>query len=64
MTDIKTLGPAELGKLLHKKEATIRVDSHRRPESLPPRLDIPSSRKLLWLETDVIDWLKKRKRIK
>ena len=46
-----------IAELLHKTPDTVRVDLGRRPKSLPPRLVIPDSRKLLWLESDVIAWI-------
>lgn len=56
-TPPKVVGPDYLVPLLHRTEETIRVDARRRPESLPPRLVIPGSTKLLWLESDVLEWL-------
>lgn len=56
---LKTLGPEDLAPLLHRSVTTIKVDCRRRPQSLPPRLRIPGSSKLLWLETDVVQWLQK-----
>ena len=57
MTTPNVVGPEYLVPLIHRCVATIKVDARRRPESLPPRLLIPGSSKLLWLETDVHDWL-------
>lgn len=54
---LKVVGPEYLVPLLHKQVSTIRVDASRRPESLPPRLLIPGSTKLLWLESDVLAWI-------
>ncbi len=51
------VGPEYLAPLLHREVITIKADARRRPESLPPRLLIPGSAKLLWLESDVIEWL-------
>jgi hypothetical protein len=51
------VGPEYLVPLIHRTVATIKVDARRRPESLPPRLKIPGSSKLLWLESDVMEWL-------
>lgn len=51
------VGPEYLVPLLHRNLSTIKVDARRKPESLPPRLMIPGSSKLLWVEQDVIDWL-------
>ena len=55
--DIKVVGPEYLVPLIHRAVATIKVDLRRRPESLPPRLLIPGSTKILWLESDVLAWL-------
>jgi len=57
----KLVGPEYLASLLHKTVATIRADAQRRPQSLPPRMRIPDSRKLLWLEEDVMKWLDKHR---
>lgn len=53
----KLLNSSDLAKLLHKTKRTVEVDVTRRPESLPPRLRMPGSRKVLWLESDVHKWL-------
>ena len=55
------LGPADLAKLLHRSVETIKSDARRRPEVLPPRFKIPGSRRLVWLETDVIAWVERTK---
>ena len=51
------VGPEYLVPLLHRTIKTIRVDATRRPASLPPRLLIPGSSKLLWVEADVLEWI-------
>lgn len=53
----RVVGPEYLVPILHRSLSTIKVDARRRPESLPPRLHIPGSAKLLWLEPDVVEWL-------
>lgn len=55
--ELKTMGPSELGKIIGRATSTIKKDSSTRPETLPPRLVIPGSKKLLWREVDVIAWL-------
>jgi len=55
---LKTLGPEDLAPLLRRSAETIKVDCRRRPESLPPRLKIPGSNRLMWLEEDVVKWLR------
>lgn len=57
MTPLTTVGPEYLVPFLHRSLATIKSDVRRKPESLPPRLVIPGSSKLLWLESDVLTWL-------
>lgn len=59
LDEVKLLGADELSALLRRTPRTIKADATRRPESLPPRFNIPGTRKLLWLESDVIEWLKK-----
>lgn len=58
MSTVKTLTPEDLAPILGRSVATIKADSRRKPESLPPRLRIPGSRKLLWLEEDVQAWIR------
>lgn len=58
-TPPRVVGPEYLAPLVHRTVATIKVDARRKPESLPPRLAIPYSGKLLWLESDVHAWLNK-----
>ena len=53
----KVVGPEYLVPLVHRSVETIKVDARRKADSLPPRLKIPGSTKLLWLESDVIKWL-------
>jgi hypothetical protein len=56
---LKTLSPEDLAVLLHRSVSTIKTDCRRRPQTLPPRLRIPGSTRLMWLEADVLDWLEK-----
>lgn len=56
---IKTLTAEDLASLLHRTVETIKTDARRRPETLPPRLRIPGSNKLMWLESDVVEWINK-----
>jgi predicted DNA-binding transcriptional regulator AlpA len=58
MSEVKTLTPEDLSPLLGRAVSTIKTDARRKPESLPPRLRIPGSKKLLWLESDVVEWLR------
>ncbi len=60
MTDaLKTLTAEDLSPLLGRAVSTIKTDVRRRPETLPPRLRIPGSTRLIWLERDVIAWIDK-----
>lgn len=53
----KLLDASDLARLLRKSKRTVEVDVTRRPSALPPRLRIPGSRKVLWLEEDVYKWI-------
>lgn len=53
----KTLGPDDLALVLRRTVETIKTDCRRKPHSLPPRLKIPGSTRLIWLEADVIAWM-------
>ncbi|NCW85975.1 MAG: hypothetical protein EBV69_07705 [Oxalobacteraceae bacterium] len=55
--ELKTMTIDELAPLLKRDVETLRRDLNRRPESLPPKLMIPGSRRLVWLEQDVKAWL-------
>ena len=55
--EVKFVGVEFIAELFHKTPATVRADIARRPKSLPPRLIIPDSRRLLWLESDVMAWI-------
>jgi predicted DNA-binding transcriptional regulator AlpA len=58
MTDRPNIvGPEYIAELLGMEVSTIKVDARRKPESLPPRLELPGHRKLRWVEADVIAWL-------
>lgn len=59
MTSLKTLTAEDLAPLLGRAVSTIKTDVRRRPETLPPRLQIPGSTRLLWLEQDVVEWIEK-----
>lgn len=54
----RIVGPEYLAPILHKEIATIKLDASRKPHTLPPRRKPPGCSKLLWLEQDVIDWVK------
>ena len=51
------VGPEYLSSLLKRTVDSIRADASRRPKSLPPRLILPETRKLMWVEADVLKWL-------
>lgn len=65
IANIKMLRAEDLAPLLGRAASTIKTDARRRPESLPPRLRIPGSNRLMWLESDVVEWIdEQRKRSK
>ncbi|WP_232290863.1 helix-turn-helix transcriptional regulator [Polaromonas naphthalenivorans] len=47
----------ELAGLLGRSPQTIRKDLSRKPEAVPPRLQLPGTRLLRWRLVDVTDWL-------
>lgn len=59
--EIETIGVEGLAKALQKEPSTIYMDVSRRPESLPPRLLIPNSNRLVWRVKDVAEWMEERK---
>lgn len=56
---LKMMTAEDLAPLLGRAVSTIKVDARRRPQSLPPRLRIPGSRRLVWLEADVVAWFER-----
>lgn len=58
---MQTLKASDLARLLGREESTIKADANRRPHTLPPRLHIPGTRSLLWLEEDVHAWLRQQR---
>jgi hypothetical protein len=55
--ELKTMTIEDLAPLLHRDPKTLMRDVHLRPDSLPPHLIIPHSKRILWLEQDVRAWL-------
>lgn len=59
---IKILKAEDLAPLLGRAASTIKTDVRRRPESLPPRLKIPGSNRVQWLEADVVEWIEEQRK--
>lgn len=57
--NIRMLRPEDLAPLLNRAVSTIKTDVRRRPETLPPRFKIPGSNRVMWLESDVLEWIQK-----
>jgi predicted DNA-binding transcriptional regulator AlpA len=55
--DNRLIDLQELASLLGRSTKTIRNDLQRRPEAVPPRLLLPSTRLLRWRLVDVTAWL-------
>jgi predicted DNA-binding transcriptional regulator AlpA len=47
----------DLAKRIHKSVASIRSDVCRKPHALPPMCRLPGTKRLLWREEDVTQWL-------
>lgn len=54
---MRTLTVEDLATLLKRSVSTIKSDVSRRPDTLPPRLVVPGSKAVMWLEADVHAWL-------
>lgn len=59
---LKMLKAEDLAPLLGRAVSTIKTDVRRRPETLPPRLKIPGSNRLVWVEADVIEWINEQRK--
>lgn len=57
---MKTLTIRDLSPVLKKTEATIRSDMVRNPGSLPRWFKLPGSRRPLWLEATVEQFLQRQ----
>jgi predicted DNA-binding transcriptional regulator AlpA len=57
LDDQRLMDAAELGKLIGRSTKSVKIDSSRRPETLPPRFQIPGTRKLAWRVADVRAWM-------
>lgn len=47
----------QLSQYIHKSVASIRSDSTRNPQSLPPICRLPGTKRLLWRVEDVERWI-------
>lgn len=56
---LRTVGPEELSTILRRSLSSIKQDARRRPHTLPPRVKIAGSKQLLWLASDVEEFLQK-----
>lgn len=54
---MQTLTIADLSTILNRAQATIATEVTKAPHKLPPRLNLPGSRRVLWLQSDVEDWI-------
>ncbi len=53
----KVLTAEKVAELIGKTKASLHADMVRRPESLPPWFKLPKSRRPLWLESTVEQFL-------
>lgn len=54
---MQTLTISELASILNRSPATIATEVSKAPHKLPPRLQLPGSRRVLWLREDVENWI-------
>lgn len=57
----RLLGIKELAEVLRRSPHTIAAEASRSPEKLPPRVRLPGTRRVLWLESDVAAWIKQHR---
>jgi predicted DNA-binding transcriptional regulator AlpA len=60
---LKLLRAEDLAALLGRAPSTIKSDVRRRPETLPPRFQVPGTNRLRWLEADVVEWVAKQREL-
>ena len=58
---MQTLTIKDLAVILNRSPATIATEVTKHPNKLPPRLQLPGSRRVLWLQSDVEDWINEHK---
>ena len=51
------IGLKELAKMLDRKLSTLQVDVTRRPDTLPPKVILPGSRRVVFKKVDVQKWI-------
>ena len=61
---MKLLTVHDLSDLIRKSPATIRSAASRSPNSLPPICRLPASKRLLWRDIDVHQWIDNHVNIK
>lgn len=54
---MQTLTIKDLAIILNRSPATIATEVTKFPQKLPTRLKLPGSRRVLWLQSDVEDWI-------
>ena len=54
---MQTLTIKDLAGILNRSPATIATEVTKAPQKLPPRLHLPGSRRVLWLQSDVEKWI-------
>lgn len=56
--DDELLNSEDLARMLRRSVASIWTESSRAPERLPPRVQVPNTRKLYWRKSTVLAWLR------
>ena len=58
LNDDELLNSEDLARMLRRSVASIWTESSRAPERLPPRVQVPNTRKLYWRKSTVLAWLR------
>ena len=56
--DSEVMFAPDIARLFGLSVATVRADVSRRPETLPPPFRPPGTRKVRWLRSEVLAWMR------
>ena len=57
LADQRLIDAEELSAIIGRPAHTVRIDAHKRPDSLPPRFLCPGTRLNRWRVADVRGWI-------
>jgi predicted DNA-binding transcriptional regulator AlpA len=57
INEIKILYTKDLAKIFNTARRNFNIALQKNPEGFPPRFILPGSKRMMWLEKDVIEWV-------